>query len=829
MSESICVINAQYIGYFSLSVSQCHRIRPHEEGVVFIAPLWVTCLVSNMTTGIESSHDHTHPASGSRVSRCLDGYFAVVLVCVISLATWGVAYTQVFQTAKKQQAIELHARAVDIRDEIRDRFIDYEIGLDFGRSFVMSSEFVSRSEWQMFYNTQHLDAHFPGVMGYGFVEVVEPDELDGFVARMRADGAPAYSVKVHSGVGQTDPNDSKYLIKYLEPASRNRQVWGLDVAARAENKRVYDQSMDTGEICVSAPIRLMQSGQDSWGLIFAIPVYRQGAAIETIDQRRKAIVGWVSSSIDLDQFFDAEWADGWGDFNIELSSFGIATQMNNRIEGKVVYQSSASAREVSVGRATTQVVFDVENVTFVLTLIPKRAPSAWMAAGHRAVVLFGGFLIVVLLTLITWSVTRTKVQAIRLARSMTKTIRESENRQRALALQADSANKSKSEFLANMSHEIRTPMTSILGYSEILEDNIVAETSNACREAIAAIHRSGKHLMMVINDVLDLSKIESGKLTVDHAECSLLETVVDVEQALSIGASRKGLDLRVEFASPFPTRVHTDAYRVRQILINLVGNAIKFTTQGSIRIVLDADDKLIRFSIIDTGEGIADSELSNIFKPFGQIEKPLKQRHEGTGLGLAISEHLACLLGGNLTVKSVLGEGSTFVLSIPADCPDEVETVKVLPAKALSVGLPIGSDGTLRVVDQFVGTVLLVEDGVDNQLLISRVLKKAGLTVEIVENGQLAVDALSGDHNFDIVLMDMQMPVMDGYQATRELRRLGNMIPIVALTAHAMAGDRQECLDAGCNEYATKPINRERLFRIIKELMDKGGSGQAAA
>ena len=486
-----------------------------------------------MTTGLESSHDHATPASGSGVSRFVDGYFAVVLVCAISLVTWGVAYTQVFQTAKKQQAMELHDQAVDIRDEIRDRFTDYEIGLDFGRSFVMSSEFVSRSEWQMFYNTQHLDAHFPGVMGYGFVEVVEPDELDGFISKMRADGAPAYSVKVHSGVEQADPAEPKYLIKYLEPASRNQQAWGLDVAARAENRIVYDQSMETGEICVSTPIRLMQGGQDSWGLIFAMPIYRQGAEVVTVGQRREAIVGWVVSSIDLDSFFDAEWSDGWGGFDIEISSFDVATQVNQRVHGEVVYQSSASAREAAVGRATTQIVFDIENVSLVLTLIPKQDPSSWLASGQRVVVLFGGFLIVLLLTVITWSITRTKVQAIRLARSMTKTIRESEYRQRDLALQADFANKSKSEFLANMSHEIRTPMTSILGYSEILEDNIVAETSDACREAIAAIYRSGKHLMMVINDVLDLSKIESGKLTVDHTECSLLETVIDVEQALS--------------------------------------------------------------------------------------------------------------------------------------------------------------------------------------------------------------------------------------------------------------------------------------------------------
>lgn len=744
-----------------------------------------------------------------------------MLVCVISLATWIAAYTNIFQTSQRAQAIENQRLAVEIRDGILERFANYHIGLDFGLSFMKSSDFVSRSEWAQFYNEHRLDMHFPGIWGYGYVEVVQADRVDEFVESARRDGAPAYQVHAYPGFDDPAEDATKYLIKYHEPASRNQKVWGLDVAARPENKVVYDLARDTGRVSVSEPIRLFQYGKSQVGLLFVMPMYQKDAAVSTLEQRREAIVGWVVAAIGLDRFFAAEWPEGWDGFDIHIEN-GVG------VEG-VVYQSFDSSSRDPDRNATTHISLVIENLPLVLGVTPKRPAKAWMASGAGSMVLFGGFLITVLLTMITWSLTRTRAKAILIARSMTKTIRESEIHQRALALQADSANKSKTEFLANMSHEIRTPMTSILGYSEILEENIGPRTSDACCEAIVAIQRSGKHLMTVINDVLDLSKIESGKLTVDHEACSILEMVQGVEQSLRISASRKGLEFGVEFASAIPTQVCTDAYRIRQILINLIGNAIKFTSAGSVKIVLDADDECVMFSIVDTGDGIHDSEISKLFTPFEQIDNSLTRKHEGTGLGLVISKRLAYLLGGDLTVESQKNVGSTFTLCIPADCPEDVVMADMLPTETQSIALPTRSGFTPTVVEQFSGRILLVEDGVDNQMLIARVLRKAGLEVEVVENGQLAVDVLSEDHGIDLVLMDMQMPVMDGYTATRELRNRGCTLPIIALTAHAMEGAREECLAAGCDEYATKPINRERLFRVIKELMNADGSDQAAA
>jgi len=757
-------------------------------------------------------------------SRFIDRYLAVAVVLVISLATWAVAYAAVYRSGRVQLMQKQQRETTAIRKEIQDIFAQYEIGLCFGRGLLLSSDFVSRDEWQEFYSTPKIDRYFPGVWGYGYVEIVESDDVDAFVERVRADGAPEYAVHAAPGFSEGYGSGEKYLVKYHEPASRNRTVWGLDVSARPENRAVYDLSRDEGEMQVSDPIMLEQGGKDEWGLVLSTPVYRRGAVIETIEQRRESIVGWVVTSIGFERFFRTEWKDGWDEFEIELHS----NTKGAGLYDKVLFRSGDENAEHR--NDATHIPLDLKNLSLVMSVSPKEEPMLWFSTRGSVAVLVAGFLLTGLLTMITWSVTRTKSKAIGIARSMTNSIRQSEHRQRALALQADSANRAKSEFLANMSHEIRTPMTAILGYAELLGEHAQhaeRDVDEDRAEAVDAIQRSGKHLMRIINDVLDLSKIESGKLNVDIEPFPILEAVRDVHAALLNGAASKGVGLSVEFATGIPDRIHTDGYRIRQILLNLIGNAIKFTPSGSVRVILDADDERICFSVKDTGMGIHPTDIEGLFDPFEQLDSSATRRHEGTGLGLTISRRLARLLGGDITVESQEGNGSTFTLTIPANRLPDAQLVRALPRvneTVQSSRVERGSDS-----DQLVGHVLLAEDGVDNQKLITRILRKAGLSVDVVENGQEAIDILSHEHWFDVVLMDMQMPVVDGYSAVRELRRRGVDVPIVALTAHAMDGARQDCLDAGCDAYATKPIEREKLFAILRGLLDERGSKRDAA
>ena len=392
---------------------------------------------------------------------------------------------------------------------------------------------------------------------------------------------------------------------------------------------------------------------------------------------------------------------------------------------------------------------------------------------------------------------------------------------------AEAATQAKSCFLANMSHEIRTPMTAILGFTDILLNDLQQPEAI---EAAQIVKRNGEHLLQIINDILDISKIEAGSVEMEMIRWSPRQVVAEVVSLLHVRADAKGLTLADEYPGPLPETITTEPTRLRQILVNLVGNAIKFTETGGVRIVTrlveapGAEPKL-RFDVIDTGVGIPDDQIENVFEPFTQADGSNSRRYEGTGLGLAISLRFASMLGGEITAKSEPGKGSTFTLTIATGPLDGIRLVEYL------TGAPPASEEPVESTREFRGKlrcrVLLAEDIPDNQRLISAVLRESGAVVTIAQNGReavyMALAARPGrgrrysdpSEPFDVILMDMQMPVLNGYEATRQLRYAGYTDPIIALTAHAMQGDRQKCLDAGCDDYLTKPADRKKLLETV--------------
>jgi PAS domain S-box-containing protein len=388
---------------------------------------------------------------------------------------------------------------------------------------------------------------------------------------------------------------------------------------------------------------------------------------------------------------------------------------------------------------------------------------------------------------------------------------------------AEAATRAKSEFLANMSHEIRTPMTAILGFAEMLLAEGGIEKAPPQRvEAIQTIQRNGQYLLDLINDILDLSKIEAGKLHVERITCSPMQVLAEVVSLMRIRASAKNLPLQVEYAGGIPELIQSDPLRLRQVLVNLIGNAIKFTHTGSVRLVGRLVQRLggsplFQVDVIDTGIGLDPQQIAQLFRPFSQADSSTTRKYGGTGLGLTISKRLAEMLGGTITISSIPGRGSTFSVTLETG---DLTGVRLLEnsLEAAASAAPHHRDAP-RVDSQVDGRVLVAEDGPDNQRLIASLLKMAGARVTLVENGQLAYqEALAARDQgqpFDVILMDMQMPVMDGYEATRTLRDAGYTGAIVALTAHAMAEDREKCLDAGCDDYATKPIERQKLIATI--------------
>jgi signal transduction histidine kinase/ActR/RegA family two-component response regulator len=391
---------------------------------------------------------------------------------------------------------------------------------------------------------------------------------------------------------------------------------------------------------------------------------------------------------------------------------------------------------------------------------------------------------------------------------------------------AESASQAKSDFLANMSHEIRTPMTAILGYAELLlEDGELVRAPERRVDAIRTIMRNGDHLLGIINDILDLSKIEAGKMLVENVPVSLIQVLEDVRSLMQVKASAKGLSLTYCFGTSVPDSILTDPTRLRQVLVNLVGNAVKFTEAGSVRIecqFIKGSAPKLQFDVIDTGLGMTPKQIDNLFRPFTQADTSTTRRFGGTGLGLTISRRLAQALGGDVeVVNSNQGQGTQIRLSIAATFSKDVAWIRPVEASNVTNAGPKKSKEIVPSAGELIGIrVLLAEDGPDNQRLISFILRKAGAEVKIVENGRLAVEAAlaARDHGetFDVILTDMQMPEMDGYEATALLRAAGYRGPIIALTAHAMAGDRQRCISAGCDDFATKPINRSALIETVR-------------
>ncbi|MDH5393584.1 MAG: ATP-binding protein [Gammaproteobacteria bacterium] len=396
-------------------------------------------------------------------------------------------------------------------------------------------------------------------------------------------------------------------------------------------------------------------------------------------------------------------------------------------------------------------------------------------------------------------------------------IRQSEQKAQAALLdkyEAEAASKAKSSFLANMSHEIRTPLTAIIGFSESLLDESLTMQERV--HATETINRSSEHLLQIINDILDLSKIEANKLETEQTEFALMEMLAAVQSLVSFSARSKGLSFNVQYHFPLPEKVCGDALRLKQILINLCNNAIKFTEEGgvSLSVSYKATTGMLCFDVEDSGIGMSPDQLSKLFNPFVQADESTTRKYGGTGLGLYVSRQFANCMHGDISVKSQLNKGSCFSLQIKTDEIDNVTFLTELPELLVNKYANIKAD-TGKAVE---GRILLAEDNKDNQQLILFYLSKLGATVSLAEDGEVAVQKAMQEQ-FDLILMDMQMPVLDGFMATRQLREAGYTGAIVALTANAMQEDIDKCLSLGCDQFMQKPIERSSFNAIIRQYL----------
>jgi signal transduction histidine kinase/PleD family two-component response regulator len=385
--------------------------------------------------------------------------------------------------------------------------------------------------------------------------------------------------------------------------------------------------------------------------------------------------------------------------------------------------------------------------------------------------------------------------------------------------EAVAANVLKSEFLANMSHEIRTPMTAILGFAELLMSEKLGDQVRL--DFASRIRSNGDHLLRLIDDILDLSKFEAGRVPTETIDFPVSETIAEALRSLRPLAERKGLELRFETEGLVPKVVSSDPHRLRQIVLNLVGNAIKFTSKGFVRVTARYVDGMLTLDVEDTGIGLSSEESSRLFHAFQQADSSVTRKFGGTGLGLALSKRIAEALGGSLALASSKpGQGSTFRLQIKATANASAGYIEANEARAeMKLATPRAQATPAMTTKTLAGVkLLLVEDSIDNEALMRLYLEGAGAEVTSAHNGHEAIEAATSS-SFDAVLMDVQMPELDGLEATRRLRAQGYTTPIIALTAHALPEEIEKSIAAGCDQHVTKPIGKQNLITAIENAL----------
>ncbi len=376
-------------------------------------------------------------------------------------------------------------------------------------------------------------------------------------------------------------------------------------------------------------------------------------------------------------------------------------------------------------------------------------------------------------------------------------------------IEAERANEAKSAFLANMSHEIRTPLGAIMGFVGLLKDSGLEQDEIA--KYIAIIDRNSDHLLRIIDDILDLTKVEAGKMVIETVEFSLVEFIADFSSLAGIKARENGIVFEFRTDTLLPEMIISDPTRLRQILSNVVGNAIKFTEKGKVELILKYDVHHLEIRVTDTGRGISRDQRKFLFKAFSQADSSTTRKFGGTGLGLVLTKRLSQALGGDFVLAdSEIGKGSTFDVSIPVKIPTAVNMV---PLKQIKVD-PTDTTWDQHVTDLKGLEILLVEDSPDNQFLIKKILDKTGARITLAGNGSEGVD-LALARRFDVILMDIQMPIMGGHEAVKILRAKDYSGPIVALTAHAMKEEREKAVQSGFSHFLTKPINRKSLTDLL--------------
>lgn len=756
----------------------------------------------------------------------------VGLILMIGWATSAWIYSYIRHHAIELDEIHFNELVTESESAISSRFNSYVDLLRGAASYYVSSNCVTREEWRTYVDFLKIRQIYPGINGIGFcLPFASIEQHQQFQQEIESESLQSHPVVNVPNVAaaEIDPSLKHLIITHIEPLDINLSALGLQLSSETNRLQAALLARDSGEPKITGRIILVQDGKARPGFLLYVPAYKPGQPITTPEQRKQAFLGFAYAPFITELFVDGVL----GDKNPKQITLSIYD--SDSISPDALVYSNITNREANSPVDFDQVrTLNIGGQTFTTTWQRgSRYAGGTLYTATGAGVLSALF--TCLLAFAAWNyeslvrskkiieVTTDELTATnRLLESEIDVRKRAENEAGRAELEAKSANKAKSEFLAIMSHEIRTPMNSVIGFAQLLSASKL--TSEQALWA-SYIKSSSGGLLSLMDDVLDFSKIEAGKMELENIPFSLREIIEDVTGSFSIQASEKSIIVDAKIGRDIPEYVLGDPTRLKQIIINLVNNGLKFTDKGSVLTHLewlgDQNNGTARISIVDTGIGIAPDKVDNLFEQFTQADLSTTRRYGGSGLGLSICQRLTGLMNGKIRATSPASQGTTMTVEIPFSVSKKVINTpnqEVTPIDASQSNEPLAK-------------ILLVDDNDLNQILGSTILEQMGYDVTLANDGTEAIK-LAKQTYYPIIFMDCRMPIMDGFDATLEIRKLeaADLLPrgahkkriaIIALTANVSSEDKEKCYRSGMDDYICKPYEALDFKKVLNTYLDQ--------
>ena len=710
---------------------------------------------------------------------------------VTGAALTALAWQTVTRQVRVSEQIRFQRLTERVLSDTQSRFSSAVQAVYGVRAWLNARGAATPGEWGTY--AAAMEPYFQkGVVGVGYVEPVTREQVDALEQRLRNEGHPGLTVE------RSGSHDQLYVVTRIEPPARNLGALGLDVGSGVTRRSAADAARDTGLPVMTQRIRIIEGDRDVPGFLLFLPIYTPQRPLATPADRAAALQGWAYVSLRMNDLTRGLLDAGGGLIDFQIEEDG-------RAGSPPLFASSTDAAAPDWPTPETAAL-DLFGRTWTFRFTPRPGFTPRSALVLPRVVAGSGAAVTLMAAMLAWALTNSRRRAWWLAHRRTLQLSEA-NAQletsiaqaRQLAEEATEASRAKSRFLALMSHEIRTPMNGVIGMTDVLRHTpLTAEQ----RETVDTIRASGDALITILGDILDFSKIESGHMEIDAAPFDLPAAMHSAIALFTAMAAGKGIGLHLHCSDALPRYVRGDAGRLRQVVVNLVGNAVKFTDRGEVRVSVEpAGDGEVRIRIRDTGIGISEAAKARLFTSFMQADASTTRRYGGTGLGLAISKRLIELMGGRIAIDSKHGSGTDVSVELPLPL-DTAPPPPPPPSPKAVTGDPL--------------SILLAEDNPINRLVAQRTLEALGQKADIVTDGAQALAALAR-RDYEVLLLDVQMPEVDGFEVARRLADTPSAWRpwIIALTANAVEGDRELCLKAGMDDYLAKPVSREDLSSAL--------------